>query len=85
VSARNRSLDRGVDLSAYAWEDDATRLASRDDVDCVIEVIGGSNGPAKALVEQALANGKHVVTANKALIAHHGQELAEAAEAAGVA
>ncbi|MDH3665501.1 MAG: homoserine dehydrogenase [Paracoccaceae bacterium] len=85
VSARNRSLDRGVDLSAYAWEDDATRLASREDVDCVIEVIGGSNGPAKALAEQALAAGKHVVTANKALIAHHGQELAEAAEAAGAA
>jgi homoserine dehydrogenase len=85
VSARNRSVDRGVDLSGYAWEDDATRLAHRDDVDCVVEVIGGSNGPAKALAEQALAAGKHVVTANKALIAHHGQELAEAAEAAGVA
>ncbi len=85
VSARNRGLERGIDLSAYAWEDDATRLAHRDDVDCVVEVIGGSDGPAKALVSQALAAGKHVVTANKALIAHHGQELAEAAEAAGVA
>jgi len=85
VSARNRTRDRGVDLSAYAWEDDATRLAHRDDVDCVVEVIGGSDGPAKALAEQALAAGKHVVTANKALIAHHGQALAEAAEAAGVA
>jgi len=85
VSARNRGLERGVDLSAYAWEDDATRLAHRDDVDCVVEVIGGSDGPAKALASQALAAGKHVVTANKALIAHHGQELAEAAEAAGVA
>jgi homoserine dehydrogenase len=89
VSARSRGLDRGVDLSGYGWEDDATRLASRDDVDCVVEVIGGSDGPAKALVEQALAPGKHgakhVVTANKALIAHHGQALAEAAEATGVA
>jgi homoserine dehydrogenase len=85
VSARSRGIDRGVDLSSYAWEDDATRLAHRDDVDCVVEVIGGSDGPAKALVGQALAAGKHVVTANKALIAHHGQELAEAAEAAGVA
>ncbi|HSF96564.1 MAG TPA: homoserine dehydrogenase [Thermohalobaculum sp.] len=85
VSARNRAADRGVDLSAYGWEDDATRLAHRDDVDCVIEVVGGSDGPAKALVEQALAAGKHVVTANKALIAHHGHALAEAAEAAGVA
>jgi len=84
VSARSRGLERGVDLAAYAWEDDVTRLAHRDDVDCVIEVIGGSDGPAKALVSQALAAGKHVVTANKALIAHHGQALAEAAEAAGV-
>jgi len=84
VSARSRGLERGVDLAAYAWEDDVTRLAHRDDVDCVIEVIGGSDGPAKALVSQALVAGKHVVTANKALIAHHGQELAEAAEAAGV-
>ncbi|MEM8792729.1 MAG: homoserine dehydrogenase [Pseudomonadota bacterium] len=85
VSARNRGRDRGVPLSDYAWEDDAVRLASRDDVDCVVEVIGGSDGPAKALVEQALANGKHVVTANKALIAHHGQALTELAEAHGVA
>ncbi len=85
VSARNRGLDRGVDLSAYVWEDDATRLAHRDDVDCVVEAIGGEGGPARALAGQALAAGKHVVTANKALIAHHGQALAEAAEAAGVA
>ncbi len=85
VSARSRGRDRGVDLSAIAWEDDPTRLAERDDVDCVVEVIGGSDGPAKALVERAIARGKHVVTANKALIAHHGQALAEAAEAAGVA
>jgi len=85
VSARNRTLERGADLSGYAWEDDATALATRDDVDCVVEVIGGSDGPAKTLVERAISGGKHVVTANKALIAHHGQELAEAAEAAGVA
>ena len=85
VSARSPGLDRGVDLSGYGWEDDATRLAARDDVDCVVEVSGGSDGPAKALVSQALAAGKHVVTANKALIAHHGQVLAEAAEVAGAA
>jgi len=81
VSARSRNLDRGVDLSPYEWEDDPTALARRADIDCVIEVIGGSDGPAKALVEQALAAGKLVVTANKALLAHHGQALAEAAEA----
>jgi homoserine dehydrogenase len=85
VSARSRGIDRGVDLSGYAWEDDATRLVARDDGDCVVEVIGGSDGPAKALVSQALAASKHVVTANKALIAHHGQALAEAAEIAGAA
>lgn len=85
VSARNRSTDRGVDLGAYAWEDDATALAQRADVDCVVEMIGGSDGPAKALVEAALNAGKHVVTANKALLAHHGAALAGLAERQGCA
>ncbi|MFK7944258.1 MAG: homoserine dehydrogenase [Paracoccaceae bacterium] len=84
VSARSQK-DRGVDLSGYAWEADAVALAARADVDCVVEVIGGSEGPARDLVERAIANGKHVVTANKAPIAEHGQALAEAAEAKGVA
>ncbi len=79
VSARSRGRDRGVDLSAYAWEDDPVALARRDDVDVVIEVMGGEDGPAKACVETALGNGKHVVTANKALLALHGQALAELA------
>ncbi|MEM7742189.1 MAG: homoserine dehydrogenase [Pseudomonadota bacterium] len=83
VSARSRKA-RDADLSAYAWEDDATALAARDDVDCVVEVIGGSDGPAKDLVERALAAGKHVVTANKALVAVHGHALAELAETNGV-
>ncbi len=85
VSARSRSKDRGVSLAAYGWEDDPVVLARRDDVDVFVELMGGSDGPAKAAVEAALAAGKHVVTANKALLAHHGQALAEAAEAAGVA
>ncbi|MEO1494503.1 MAG: homoserine dehydrogenase [Pseudomonadota bacterium] len=85
VSARDRARDRGADLSAYAWEEDAAALAAREDVDCVVEVIGGSEGLARDLVERALAGGKDVVTANKALIAHHGQALAEAAEAADAA
>ncbi|MCI2398592.1 homoserine dehydrogenase [Aliiroseovarius subalbicans] len=84
VSARSRSQDRGVDLSGFAWEDDPVALATRDDVDVYVELMGGSDGPAKASVEAAVAAGKHVVTANKALLAHHGQELGEAAEAAGV-
>ena len=85
VSARNRAIDRGVDLGAYDWVDDAAELARRGDVDCVVEMIGGSDGPAKAIVEAALGAGKHVVTANKALIAHHGMDLCQRAEAAGVA
>jgi len=84
VCARSRDKDRGVRLSAYAWEDDPVAMARRDDVDVLVELMGGSDGSAKAAVEAAIAAGKHVVTANKALLAHHGQELALAAEAAGV-
>ena len=84
VSARNRSLDRGLDLSGIDWVDDATSLAGRTDIDVVVELIGGSDGPAKALVERAIGAGRHVVTANKALLAHHGTDLAKAAERARV-
>ncbi|MGV6811072.1 MAG: homoserine dehydrogenase [Brevirhabdus sp.] len=83
VSARSRDKNRGVRLSDYAWEDDPVALARRDDVDVFVELMGGSDGPAKAATEAAIATGKDVVTANKALLAHHGQALAEAAEAAG--
>ncbi len=83
VSARNRDKDRGVSLSSYAWQDDPVALAKRDDVDVFVELMGGSDGPAKAATEAALAAGKDVVTANKALLAHHGQALAELAEANG--
>ena len=84
VSARSRHRDRGVDLSDYAWEDDPVALARRTDLDLVIEVMGGENGPAKATTMAALGSGKHVVTANKAMMARHGQLLAETAEANGV-
>lgn len=80
VSARDADKQRGIDLSGVAWESDATALATRDDVDVVVELIGGSDGIAKTLVETALANGKAVVSANKALIAHHGAALAARAE-----
>jgi len=83
VSARDRSKTRDADLSAYAWETDPVALARRDDVDVFVEVMGGHEGAAKAATEAAIATGKDVVTANKALLAHHGQTLAEAAEAAG--
>ncbi|QGX99053.1 homoserine dehydrogenase [Roseovarius faecimaris] len=83
VSARSRDKDRGVNIKDYAWEDDPVALAQRDDVDVFVELMGGSDGPAKAATKAAIAAGKDVVTANKALLAHHGQALAEAAEAAG--
>ena len=83
VSARDRSKARDADLSGYAWETDPVVLAKRDDVDVFVEVMGGSEGAAKLATEAAIASGKDVVTANKALLAHHGQALAEAAEAAG--
>ncbi|MFZ1743422.1 MAG: homoserine dehydrogenase [Pontixanthobacter sp.] len=80
VSARDRGIDRGVDLSGFAWEDDMTHMASRGDVDVVVELVGGSDGPALTLARKAIAAGKGLVTANKAMIAHHGLELAAAAE-----
>ena len=83
VCARDRGKDRGVDLSRYAWEDDMTLLAERPGVDVVVELVGGADGPALALARRALGAGKGLVTANKAMIAHHGMELAELAEAKG--
>ena len=83
VSARNRNKDRGVPLGDYAWENDPVKLATRADVDVFVELMGGADGPAKAATEAALAAGKDVVTANKAMLALHGQALAEQAEAAG--
>ena len=83
VSARDKTKNRDADLSAYAWETDPVALAQRDDVDVFVEVMGGHEGPAKLATEAAIAAGKDVVTANKALLAHHGQALALAAESAG--
>ncbi|MBC2834005.1 homoserine dehydrogenase [Paragemmobacter straminiformis] len=83
VSARDKTKKRDADLSGYAWEVDPVALAKRDDVDVFVEVMGGSEGAAKDATEAAIASGKDVVTANKALLAHYGQSLAEAAEAKG--
>ena len=85
VSSRDRSRDRGLDLTDVAWFDDPVALARSGDVDCVVELIGGAEGPAKAVVEAALGVGKPVVTANKALLARHGAALAALAEENGVA
>ncbi len=85
VTARDRAKDRGADLntalSGVTWHSDPLALAADPAVDVVVELMGGSDGPAKGLVEAALAAGKPVVTANKALIAHHGAALARLAEA----
>jgi homoserine dehydrogenase len=85
VSARDRTRDRGVDLTRFAWADDTSDLARRDDVDVVVELVGGSDGPALTLARATLEGSKSFVTANKAMLAHHGLELAQAAEAKGVA
>ena len=83
ASARDRRRDRGVDLSAVRWYEDAAAMAADPEIDAVVELIGGADGVALDVVETALARGKHVVTANKALIAKHGLRLARRAEEAG--
>ena len=85
VSARDRGKDRGIDIGRFAWEDDMTAMAARDDVDAVVELVGGADGPALTLARNAIQHGKSLVTANKAMIAHHGLELAELTEKARVA
>ena len=80
VSARSATADRGFSIDQIDWHDNAIELAGRDDVDVIIEMIGGSEGVALDLTRAALKNGKHVITANKAMIAHHGAELASLAE-----
>lgn len=85
VSARDRHRERGIDLGGFAWVDNAPDLAARDDVDAVVELIGGSDGPALALARATLGAGKSFVTANKAMIAHHAMELAERAESMNAA
>jgi homoserine dehydrogenase len=85
VSARDRTRDRGVSLAGLRWYEDPVALAHDPHVDVVVEAIGGSDGQAAALVRAALEAGKPVVTANKALLALHGAELAATAESKGVA
>jgi homoserine dehydrogenase len=84
VSARDRNRDRGVGLAGARWFDDPVAMAKAKGVDVVVELIGGSGGVARAVVEAAIKSGRSVVTANKALLAHHGYELAAAAERKGV-
>lgn len=84
VSARDRTKNRGVDISRFDWVDDMTELAHHPRADVVVELIGGADGPALALARASLSSGKALVTANKAMIAHHGLELAGLAEKADI-
>ena len=79
VSARDRGKKRGIDLGGVKWFDDPVEMARSADADVVVELIGGADGPAKAMAEAAIARGRHIVTANKALLAHHGTAIAAAA------
>lgn len=83
VSARNRSRKRSVPIDSYRWFDDPVALAEDPDVEVFVELMGGSDGPAKLAVEAALKLGKPVVTANKAMIAEYGEDVARLAEANG--
>jgi homoserine dehydrogenase len=85
VSARDQSKERGIALDGIKWFDDAEEMAREADADVIVELIGGSDGIAKDVCKAAIAGNKHVVTANKALVALHGTELATQAEKAGVA
>ncbi len=84
VSARDRHRDRGVDLTGIDWFEDAAEMAMQADAEVVLELIGGEEGIAKTVCENAISSGRHVVTANKALLAMHGTALAKAAENASV-
>lgn len=85
VSARNRSRKRDVEIGHFVWFDDPVEMAETAPLDVFVELIGGSDGPAKRSVEAALDRGLAVVTANKALLAEHGADLAARAEKAGAA
>lgn len=84
VSARDEKKDRGVDLSKVRFYADPVELAAEADIDVFVELMGGEGDPALSAVRTALARGKHAVTANKALLARHGVELAMVAEESGV-
>ncbi|MES0808625.1 homoserine dehydrogenase [Roseibium sp. SCPC15] len=81
VSARDQSKDRGFDVANFDWYTDPVELAEKADIDIFVELIGGDTGAAEDSVRAALSRGIHVVTANKALLAKHGVDLAGLAEA----
>ncbi|MBO6549057.1 MAG: homoserine dehydrogenase [Rhizobiales bacterium] len=85
VCARDKSKDRGVDISGYSWFDTPEELAQSGDIDVYVELTGGTDGPALEATKIALKRGLDVVTANKAMLAVHSTELAKLAEENGCA
>ncbi|MCI9865668.1 homoserine dehydrogenase [Rhizobium skierniewicense] len=83
VSARDHSRDRGLDLAGITWFDTPEDMAKNAEIDVLVELVGGASGAAENAVRAALSRGVHVVTANKALLAKHGVELAILAEERG--
>ena len=75
ISSKNYSKKRDIDITKYEWEGNPEKLAMRDDIDAVVELIGGSDGIAKTLAYSTIQHKKHLITANKALIAKHGYDL----------
>jgi homoserine dehydrogenase len=84
ITALNRDKVRPIDLKGLRWFDTPEALATAPDIDVFVELIGGAEDPAKSAVRAALKAGKHVVTANKALLAKRGVALAGLAESRGV-
>ena len=80
VSAKNRNRKRNIEIKKKQWLNNYLDATKIKEVDLIVELIGGSEGPAKKLVFNALKNKKHVVTANKALISKYGDQLAKIAE-----
>ena len=80
VSAKNKNKKRDIKISKNKWLASFSEAPKNKDIDIIVELIGGAEGPAKNLVFNALKNKKHVVTANKALIAKYGDQLSRIAE-----
>ncbi len=80
VSAKNKKRKRNIKIKKKQWLNNYLDATKKKEVDIIVELIGGEEGAAKKLVFNALKNKKHVVTANKALIAKYGDQLAQIAE-----
>ena len=77
VSAKSKDKQRNIDLSGVKWVEDCRDIANINDIDVVVELVGGSEGAARELVEKSIINRKSVITANKALVAVHGSNIGE--------